>query len=53
MLTLRVDILKGKGIQGTSCFESYRHDLNSVITKPKMCYKTFCITRHDGGHTVM
>ena len=25
MLTLRVDILKGKRIQGTSCFEAYRH----------------------------
>ena len=25
MLTLRVDILKGKRIQGTSSFEGYRH----------------------------
>lgn len=25
MLTLRVDIMKGKRIQGTSCFEGYRH----------------------------
>lgn len=54
MLIQRVDILKGKGIQSTtSCFEGYRFSFNSVLAEPKMCYKTFCITRHDDGHIVM
>ena len=43
----RVDILNGKGFQGTSCFESYRRMLISSAWTPVAQKSTFWIMREE------
>ena len=53
MLTLRVDILKGKFIQTTSWFEGYRHIVFAVNAMPQICSTAFLIRRQDDSRIMI
>ncbi len=53
MLTLRVDILKGKNVQATSWFGGYRYICTPDYAKPEMCSTTFRNRCQHDTHEVM
>ena len=53
MLTLRVDIFKGKKLQAPSRFEGYRHICASDNAAPEMSSTTFWNRCQHDTHEVM